>query len=273
MKLELDGMSVSAATGGIDLNATRADGAPGVVLVHGAGMDSSVWQMQTRFLAHHGLAVAAVDLPGHGRSQGDPLTSIEAMADWLARFMTVADLKPALVVGHSMGTFIALELARRHPESAGGLVLIGTASAMPVHPQLMNAASNDLARAAALMAGWAHGEPGHLHPNPSPGLWMSGGARALVERSHPGALAIDLTACADYDGAVEAAGAVNCPVTVVSGGSDKMTPARAARPLVDALRGRKPTDSGTTYVTLETGHMLMTEDPDAIRHLILDRAG
>lgn len=274
MQIDVDGLTAFAATGGTDSKTAAVDGVVPVILVHGAGMDSSVWQLQTRFLAHHGLAVAAVDLPGHGHSEGEPLDTIEAMADWLARFIEAAGLSPALVVGHSMGTFIGLELAARRPESVAGLVLLGTAAAMPVHPELLAAARDDLPRAAALMAGWAHGGPGHLHPNPSPGLWMSGGTRALVERSRPGVLAGDLVACADYHGAVAAAGAASCPVTVVMGRSDKMTPIRAAAPLLDALTSRgEPAGSTTEIVTLATsGHMQMTEDAGAIRRIILDAA-
>ncbi len=274
MRVEVDGLNAFAATGGTDPATAAAGGATPVVLVHGAGMDSSVWQLQTRFLAYHGLAVAAVDLPGHGHSEGEPPESIEAMAHWLGRFVQAAGLAPAVLVGHSMGTFISLELAVHRPEMVAGLVLMGTAAAMPVHPELLAAARDDLPRAAALMAGWSHGGPGHLHPNPSPGLWMSGGSRALVERSKPGVLATDLAACAHYEGASKAAEAVSCPVTVVMGRSDKMTPARAATPLLDALTSRgEPTGSATEVITLaSSGHMQMTEDAAAIRRIILDAA-
>lgn len=277
MHIEVDGLRAFAATGGTDPAAAAAKGTVPVVLVHGAGMDSSIWQLQTRFLAHHGLAVAAVDLPGHGHSEGEPPASIEAMADWLGRFVRASGLEPAVVVGHSMGTFIGLELAARRPETVAGLVLLGTAAAMPVHSELLAAASEDLPRAAALMAGWAHGGPGHLYPNPSPGLWMSGGARALVERSRPGVLAHDLAACARYNRAAEAAETVTCPVIVVMGRSDKMTPTKAATPLLEALAsrgdGRESLGSATEVIELATsGHMLMTEDAAAVRRIILDAA-
>ena len=85
-------------------------------LIHGAGMDSTVWQLQTRYLAYRGFRAVAVDLPAHGHSEGDPLASIEAMADWVARFVEAAGFESVHVVGHSMGTFIALELASRYPE-------------------------------------------------------------------------------------------------------------------------------------------------------------
>ena len=64
---------VFASTGGRGLDRD----APLTVLIHGAGMDHSVWSLQTRYLAHHGRSVLAVDLPGHGRSGGEPLVTIE----------------------------------------------------------------------------------------------------------------------------------------------------------------------------------------------------
>ncbi len=172
MIVEVDGHRAHAATGGIDL--TGDD--PVVLMIHGAGMDSTVWQLQTRYLGHRGLRAVAVDLPAHGLSDGDPLTSIEAMADWVARFVASAQFGAVHVVGHSMGTLIALELASRYPAHVKSITLCGTATSMPVHPELLDAADNDLPAAAALMAAWGHAKPAHLGLNPTPGLWMLGGA-------------------------------------------------------------------------------------------------
>ncbi|WP_163478991.1 alpha/beta fold hydrolase, partial [Klebsiella pneumoniae] len=63
--------------------------------------------------AHHGYGVLAVDLPGHGRSAGLPLTRVEAIAAWLHRLLDVAGAQQATLVGHSMGSLIALEAAAR----------------------------------------------------------------------------------------------------------------------------------------------------------------
>jgi pimeloyl-ACP methyl ester carboxylesterase len=276
MIISLDGIDVFAATGGLEADRNRA---PAMILVHGAGMDSSVWQQQTRYLAHRfrqaGLGpVLAIDLPGHGRSGGDALESIEAMATWLGRLIeqlaAVGDRDDTAagpcLVGHSMGTFVVLELAAQSPELAGSLVLLGSAAAMPVHPDLLDAAANELRLASSLMAGWSHAKPGQLGPNPAPGMVLVDGARALVDRSRPDALATDLAACAAYDGAVAAARRVACPVTVVSGAADMMTPARAVLPVIDGL-----SDQITVrHLTMPVGHMMMTEDPDAVRRVLFD---
>jgi pimeloyl-ACP methyl ester carboxylesterase len=260
MIVEVDGADAHAATGGVDVSGSDE---PVVLLIHGAGMDSTVWQLQTRYLAHRGLRAVAIDLPAHGRSGGEPLTSIEAMADWVVRFTAAAEFGPVHVVGHSMGTFIALELVSRHADIVSSITLCGTATGMPVHPELLDAAEHDLRRAAALMAAWGHAEPAHTGPNPTPGLWMTGGARALVEIGRPGVLATDFRACMAYERAVDAAGDVTCPATVVIGQGDKMTPAEGGRAIGTALR------SSTVIELADTGHSMMTENPTAVKRAIL----
>lgn len=264
MIVDVEGQRAHAATGGVAM----AGEDPAMLLIHGAGMDGTVWQLQTRYLAHHGLRALAIDLPGHGRSEGEPLTTIADMAAWVGRFIGAAGLESAHVAGHSMGSFIALELAQQRPELVESLVLLGTATAMPVHPDLLSASADELDRAAALMAAWGHGRSAHVGLNPTPGLWMLGGARALVETSRPGALTADFTACADYDGAPVAAKSVDCPVRVVIGREDKMTPARAARALVAEL----PPDRVMVTELADVGHMMMIESPADVRRVLVEAA-
>ncbi len=261
MRAQVDGHDVQVATGGIE----PTGAAPALVLLHGAGMDGTAWQLQTRWLAHHGVRPYAVDLPGHGRSGGQPLTSIADLADWTVRLLDAVGLERANLAGHSMGTFIALETGARHPDRISSITLVATAEAMPVHPELLSSAADDVARAAALMASWSHGAAAQTAPNPTPGLSMVGGARALVEASRPGALAADFAACAAYEGATEAASQLSCPVTMVIGRSDKMTPARSARSLGASL----PDGALTIVEVAGAGHMLMTEAPGEVRQALL----
>jgi pimeloyl-ACP methyl ester carboxylesterase len=260
MIVSVNSNDAHASTGGVAL----ADKGDVVLLVHGAGMDSTVWQLQTRYLAYRGFRAVAVDLPGHGRSGGHAIASVEEMADWVSQFIKAAGLGSVHVVGHSMGTFIALELASRQAALVQSITLFGTATAMPVHPDLLDAAANDLRAASALMASWGHDKPAHVGANPTPGLWMLGGARALVENSAPGVLAADFGACVSYVNALPAAAAVACPATVVIGTGDKMTPPKAGRALAAAL----PT---CRVVELAgTGHTMMTENPRAVKQAIME---
>ena len=259
MIVDVDGCRAHAATGGVD--PTGDD--PVALLIHGAGNDSTVWQLQTRYLAYRGFRAIAIDLPAHGRSDGDPLASIDEMADWVARFVRAAGFASVHVIGHSMGTFIALELASRYPEITSSITLCGTATGMLVHPELLAAAESDLPAAAALMAAWGHSKPAHVGLNPTPGLWMIGGARALVENSRPGVLSTDFQACMAYTGAEAAAAATTCPSTVVIGLADKMTPPRGGKALAAAL------GSATVVELADTGHQMMAENPRAVKQAIL----
>ncbi|MEM9565816.1 MAG: alpha/beta hydrolase [Actinomycetota bacterium] len=269
MIVEVDGLAAHAATGGVDL--AGRDDQPAMVLLHGAGMDGTVWQLQTRYLAHRGLRVAAVDLPGHGRSDGEPLGSIEELADWVGRFLDAAGLQPTNVVGHSMGSFIGLDLAARRPELVTSLTLLGTADGMPVHPDLLTASEDRLDEAAALMAAWGHGAPAHVGLNPTPGLWMLGGARALVETSAAGVLTTDFRACMAYGDALDRAAAVTCPISVVVGSGDKMTPPRATAKLIQAIEeGAAPSVEVITLA--DTGHMMMVESPEPVRRVLVAAA-
>jgi len=246
---------VSGATGGRDIG---TDG-PLVMLVHGAAMNRTVWSLQTRWLAHHDLATLAIDLPGHGNAQEPERTSIGDYADWLAEIVEAAN-RPVHVAGHSMGSFIALETASR--SELASVTLIGTAASMPVHPALVEAAEANDPLAAQLMSGWAFASTSRTGPHPSPGATMVGGTQALIGQAAPGVLHHDLVMCAEYTDAAETAAGLTTPATLLLGSADRMTPPRAAAPLIEALHA----PSITTAEGI--GHMLQIEAPALTRTVI-----
>src|ERR1043165_3907315 len=140
MQLSINGSESYIATGGKQFDASQ----PTIVLLHGAGFDHTTWALHSRWFAHHGYGVLAPDLPGHGRSGGAPLSTIAEMADWTASLLDTAGAAKAWLVGHSMGSLIAIETAARHPARVSALSLIGTAASMTVGPDLLTAAeAND----------------------------------------------------------------------------------------------------------------------------------
>lgn len=253
MFLSIAGRQCFAATGGQAFDPSR----PVVVFVHGAGMDRTVWNLQSRWFAHHGRAVMALDLPGHGRSEGTPLASVGDLADWTVAALDAAGVGTAALVGHSMGALVALETAARRPDRVRGLALVGAAPAMPVHPRLLDAAVADEHAAIDMVVLWGHGGGARLGGHRAPGLWMVGGAVRLLERARPGVLHADLAACNAYGGAVAACGRISAPTLVLSGEEDRMTPARQGRKLADLI-------GGAAFRSLpDCGHMVMVEKPDA----------
>jgi pimeloyl-ACP methyl ester carboxylesterase len=253
MELKVDGRRVYAATGGRPFDPAR----PAVLLVHGAGMDHTVWQLPARWLAWHGHSVLAVDLPGHGRSEGPVLGSVPELAQWLGRVMDAAGVGHVAVVGHSMGGAIALEAAAALPERVTSLALLGTAPAIPVNAALLETAREAPERAYQMMATWAHGAAAKMGGHPVPGLWMTGGSLALFARNAAGVLASDLAACAEWTSGREAAARVRCPALVVMAAGDIMTPPRNGAELARLITGAR------TVTLPDCGHMLVAEQPDA----------
>lgn len=257
MEFSVDGKRAFAATGGRPFEPATPEGAtrPVVVLVHGAGMDRTVWAAQSRYLAHHGRAVLAVDLPGHGRSEGPPLSSVVEIADWLVRLLDAAGVGQAGLIGHSMGAIACLAAAARHPDRVAALGLCGCAAVMPVHPDLLKAAASDRHEAIDMVNAWAHGGGSHLGGHPQPGTWLIGGGNRLLERAAAGVLSADLQACAGFTEGEVLAGRIACPTIVVVGDGDRMTPPKAGRKLASLIAG------ATLAPIADCGHMMMTEKP------------
>jgi pimeloyl-ACP methyl ester carboxylesterase len=253
MEIEFEGARVFAATGGKPFDANL----PTLVFVHGAAMDHSVFVLQSRYFRHRGYGVLAVDLPGHGRSGGKPLATIEECGAWLLRWLAALGVDKAAIAGHSMGSLIALEAAAQGGARISHLMLLGTAEAMPVHPDLMAAAEANDHLAYELVTSWGHGRRAHFGGHASPGLWMLGGAVRLLERAGPGVMANDMAACAAYKNGLAAAAKVQCPTLLLLGSIDAMTPPKAAQSLAKALPNAKQ------VVLPNVGHMMTIEAPDA----------
>jgi pimeloyl-ACP methyl ester carboxylesterase len=254
MQLTVNGSETFVATGGKAFDAQLAT----VVFLHGAGMDHTAWAQHDRWFAHHGYNVLAPDLPGHGRSAGELLPTVAEMADWTSALLDASGAKTAKLIGHSMGSLVALETAARHPAKVSGLVLVGTSSAMTVGPDLLKAAEANDHAAIDMVSIWGLGHAAEIGGSLAPGLWMHGGAQRLLERCKDGVLFNDLAACNAYQNAVAAAATVKVPATLVLGERDMMTPAKAGRALADAIPHSR------TVVLAGAGHMMMAERPDEL---------
>ncbi len=266
MQFDIQGASAYAYTGGKPF----APLLPTVVLIHGAQNDHSVWALQSRYLAHHGYSVLAVDLPGHGRSAGPALRSVEAMAAWLVALLTAAGVRRAILAGHSMGSLIALEAAHLAPETVIGLALVGSTYPMKVSDSLLDTAREDEARAIDMVNIWSHSSIAHKPSCPGPGFSVMGGARRLMQRMsarNPAQLFYtDFAACNAYANGEAAAAAVACPVLFVFGSKDVMTPPRSTKLLTGLL-------SHGRIVTVDAGHQIMAEAPDAVLDALAGFAG
>lgn len=268
MYLTVNGHSTYCYTGGKTFDAAK----PTVVFIHGALNDHSVWILQTRYLAHHGWNVLAVDLPGHCRSEGDAPASVEEAAAFIANLLDAAGVTKAALVGHSWGSLIALEAAATLKERISHLILVGIAYPMKVSAALLDASLTQPMKALDMINVFSRST---LAPPPSslgPGTWVYGASMALGRRvlaSNPRVNVFHrgFKACDSYANGEQAIAAIACPVLFLLGAEDQMTQPKAAQSLIGTAR-----DSGKSVkvVELPVGHHQMTETPDATLFAIRD---
>ncbi len=258
MFLTIDGFESYCYTGGKSFDATL----PVMVFIHGAQNDHSVWILQTRYFAHHGFAVLAVDLPGHGRSKGEPLHSVQAMAEWILRLLDAAGVQQASLVGHSMGSLIALEVAATAPARVARLALLGAASPMKVSDLLLNVTLNDEQSAIDMVNSWSHSSIAQKPSFPGPGFYARGGARRLMQhitrKGGKNMYHVNFSACNAYANAEAAAKSLQCPVLFLIGQRDLMTPPRAVATLIKLI------PQARSVLLAQCGHAMMEEQPDAV---------
>lgn len=254
MLLTVNGHPVYAYTANKPLDPARRS----VVFLHGAANDHSVWALQSRWFAHHGFNALALDLPGHGRSGGAALASIDSLADWTLATLDALDLKKVSLVGHSMGSLVALAATACAPNRAERLALVGCAFPMAVADSLLAAAKDNPGLAIDLITGWSHAPASLLSGGALPGLWLPGVNRALMGRAAPGVLFRDLLNCREYEGGLDAAKKVDCPTLLVVGERDLMTPRKSVMALAAELKDwRETTITGA-------GHAMMSERADEV---------
>lgn len=258
--IEVGGRPAAYHNGGGD----HQSGLPTVVMLHAAGTDHTLWQQQARALAHHGYNVVVPDLPGHGQSEDAPnLETLEDYAQWVLHLLKALSVKNAIIVGHSMGSGIALALATLAPETVSAMALLSTRAQMVVNSELMADTRENPGRASAFISAFGLGSRIHLGGSPLPGTALLQSVQALIDNCPPAVLHRDFNASNRFDGNAHA-GKVRCPTLVVSGSEDRMTPPKYGRQLAQAIPGARFDILGGK------GHMLPVEAPGEVRNLLLE---
>jgi pimeloyl-ACP methyl ester carboxylesterase len=247
---------------------------PTVVMIHGVLNDHSVWILQSRYLAHHGFNVLAVDLPGHCKSGGEAPDSVEAASQFIENLLDAAGITRAALVGHSWGSLIALETAARLQQRITHLALVGTAFPMKVSPALLEASLNEPMKALKMVNVFSRATLAAPPSTLGPGTWVYGssmalGRRVLASNSKVNVFHRGFSACDNYSHGLEAMSQVSCPVLFLLGASDQMTTPRAAQSLIEQAQ-----HSGKTFsvVNVPMGHHQMSESPEdtlaALKHFL-----
>ncbi|HEX2546611.1 MAG TPA: alpha/beta hydrolase [Ramlibacter sp.] len=264
MELTVNGAKTFCYTGGKPFDPAK----PTAVFIHGVLNDHSVWILQTRYFAHHGWNVLAVDLPGHCRSDGEPPRSVEDAADFVITVLDAAKVEQAALIGHSFGALTALEAAARAPSRVTHLALLGIAFPMKVSPALLENSQHQPMKAIDMVNVFSHSL---IAPPPSalgPGTWLYGGSRALMKRVLASNTLVNVfhrgfVACDSYANGDKAIAQVKCPVLLVLGRNDQMTPPKSAQSLQQKVPQAKT-------VVVDGGHQMMTEAPDEVLFALKD---
>ena len=194
-------------------------------------------------------------MPGHGLSSGEPVETVEIGAGWLLQFVDVLELEVFVLIGHSLGALMSLELAARVSGRVLKLALLGVTSKVPVHRELLDAADVDEPLAVELITGWALGKRAHRGGNIASGIWMMGGCNRLLGHARPGILSTDLGAANSYTNGLKAAAQIKCPTLLLLGIADRMTPPKGALKLQETILNCR------TELLADVGHMMMIEEP------------
>ena len=251
MKFQVNNKEVFASTGGRPFDKKK----PLIVFIHGSGLSHITWVLQTRYFAFHGYSVLAIDLPGHGYSEGPALETIEAQGKWISDVIDSVDIKEASLVGHSQGCLIALECASQFPDKIKSIGLMGGAGAIPMNPELLDLAEQGDPKAVDLMMDWAHGPAGHFGGHPVPGLHhMNLGGSIVINGSVKNALGVDFRACDNYKNGFEAAKKIKCPAINILGDRDRMCPIKQGKKLADHI------ENSEVEIIENCGHMILLEE-------------
>jgi len=224
---------------------------PPMLLIHGAGGSHLLWPAALRRMA--GLSVLALDLPGHGRSAGTACGTIAEYAQAVAAFIRAMAIAPVVIVGHSMGGAIGLELALECADCVAGLVLIAAGAHMPITPTLLNRLKQDFEGALELIArtAWA--------PDANPALIRLGST--TLRATGPAVLHADFSACQRFDPA-DRLREISQPCLIVAGQLDQIVPPSQASLLAGQI-------AGSRHAVIEgAGHMLTLERPQAVAQAI-----
>lgn len=217
---------------------------PPILLIHGAGGTSLSWPAEVRRL--QGYRVIALDLPGHGRSDGTALQSIQAYCERVSSFLESLKISKSILVGYSMGGAIALMMAVRRSRMVVGLGLISSGAYFGGETEILDQLSTPFGFSRALQIlqerAFGSGTDSETKKNVM---------QALTKTRH-GVLFSDWNACAHFDLRNEL-GEIEVPVWVAVGTEDQITPRVYSQYLVDNL-------PGTSLQTVEgAGHMVLQE--------------
>jgi pimeloyl-ACP methyl ester carboxylesterase len=218
-----------------------------LVFIHGSGGDHTNWVRQyTAF--KNASNIAAIDLPGHGRSEGPGERDVAPYVEWVRRTLDSFGIVRPVLIGHSLGAAIVLDFAVRFGKDAAAVVAVGGGAKLPVNAVILEALAQDPASVIALAGRWAVAKANRER--------LSGLLTERLSRVDPVTLLGDFVACDRMELSGAVAG-IRIPTLAICGAEDKMTPPA----LSQDLGGRIP--GAQVALIAGAGHFVMLEEPAA----------
>ena len=254
MILEVENKKVFASNAGQSFDKKKET----IVLLHGSGQSHVVWSLTDQFLSDIGYNVYALDLPGHGNSDGESLKSIEEMSSWLDKVIKKIGIEKLSIIGHSQGCLVALDYSNKFSNKVKKLIFIAGSYEIPVNQSLISLAESGNMESLNLMMKWGYGySKQFIGGNPLQKILNS--SREVRE-----VLAVDLKACNNYKNGLAATKKINCPSLFVFGELDKMIKINKGKEFSSLVPGSK------THIIKECGHMIILENPFEMREQVAE---
>ena len=235
-----------------------------IVFIHGTGMDHTVWTLFTRYYQRKNRDVLSIDLPGHGKSESPLLKTIESFSAAVIDYLDAKEINKFSIVGHSMGSLIALEMASVIPDRVNVLTMVGTAFPMAVSETLLKLAKANDSEAINILTFMGYSMDARIGNNKNPGIWMTESTRRLMQRSRKDVIYNDLCACANFTGGLEKARKVIANTLMIIGENDYLTPKHKAKDLIESFQ------TVSVKEIKNSGHTLMVENPNQVLDYLIE---
>lgn len=230
------------------------EGVPTIVMIHGAGGRSQVWQNQI-YPMKHSVNALALDLPGHGKTVGQSMPHVSEYARWLGRTTGALFQYPVFLMGHSLGGAIVQETAILFPDLIKGIILAATGPRLPVAPTFLQGLLNNFEETVDTIIHYAYAD-GVKPSMVKEGARLMKGAGAKVVYD-------DFLACDRFDLCKDLVN-IKPACLIVCGDKDKLTPPPLSRVLNESIKG------STLRILPGAGHMVMIESHEAFNQCVLD---
>jgi pimeloyl-ACP methyl ester carboxylesterase len=218
-----------------------------LVFIHGSGGNHTDWIRQFTPLQNM-FNIAAMDLPGHGQSDGPGEQDVSPYVAWVKKLLEGFGIEKPVLIGHSLGAAICLSFAIRHGDLAAAVVPVGGGVRMPVNPIILEGLKMDPAAIIGLAAKFSIAKENRER--------LSGFITENLSRANPGIIYGDFFACSKLD-ITEAVAEIRIPALILCGADDKMTPPALSEYLRDHIPG-----AGLALIP-GAGHFVMLENPEA----------